>query len=100
MKLIYGFNVLITLEFFLITSFKVQTVIKLGSCEAQMIHQKGTCYQVPVFFSGVCYVCFMPICGFIQFIAAFVDQYVVVSNLLLFQMTHMWFCAPCINISC
>ncbi|KAI8448093.1 hypothetical protein BY996DRAFT_7628481, partial [Phakopsora pachyrhizi] len=40
-----------------------------------------------------------PIC-YIQFITAFVDQYVVVSNLLLFLMTHMWFYAPCIDISC
>ncbi|KAI8443746.1 hypothetical protein BY996DRAFT_8204651 [Phakopsora pachyrhizi] len=40
------------------------------------------------------------ICGYIQFITAFVDQYVVVFNLLLILMTHMWFYIPCINISC
>ncbi|KAI8455574.1 hypothetical protein BY996DRAFT_7023878, partial [Phakopsora pachyrhizi] len=46
------------------------------------------------------YGCSVPIRGYIQFITAFVDQYVVVSNLLLFLMTHMWFYAPCIAISC
>ncbi|KAI8443424.1 hypothetical protein BY996DRAFT_8252417 [Phakopsora pachyrhizi] len=37
---------------------------------------------------------------YIQFITAFVDQYVGLSNLLLITMTHMWFYAPCIDISC
>ncbi|KAI8455068.1 hypothetical protein BY996DRAFT_7055948 [Phakopsora pachyrhizi] len=57
-------------------------------------------FLIDLWFNAICYVCSVPICGYIQFITAFVDQYVVVPNLLLFLMTHMWFYAPCIAISC
>ncbi|KAI8459518.1 hypothetical protein BY996DRAFT_6780532, partial [Phakopsora pachyrhizi] len=53
-------------------------------------------FLIDLCLNPICYVCSMPICGYIQFITAFVYQYVVVSNLLLFLMTHMWFYAPCI----
>ncbi|KAI8453738.1 hypothetical protein BY996DRAFT_7136916 [Phakopsora pachyrhizi] len=57
-------------------------------------------FLIDLWLNPICYVCSMPICGYFQFITAFVDQYVVVSNLLLFLMTHMWFYAPSIDISC
>ncbi|KAI8448848.1 hypothetical protein BY996DRAFT_7547156, partial [Phakopsora pachyrhizi] len=57
-------------------------------------------FLIDLWLNPICYVCSVPICGYIQFITAFVDQYVVVSNLLLFLMTHMWFYAPRIDISC
>ncbi|KAI8456862.1 hypothetical protein BY996DRAFT_6943439 [Phakopsora pachyrhizi] len=46
------------------------------------------------------YGCSVPTCGYIHFVTAFVDQYVVVPNLLLILMTHLWFYALCIDISC
>ncbi|KAI8443430.1 hypothetical protein BY996DRAFT_8251381 [Phakopsora pachyrhizi] len=57
-------------------------------------------FLIDLWLNPIFYVCFMPICGFIQFITAFVDRYVVAPNLLLILMTHMWFYAPCLDISC
>ncbi|KAI8446161.1 hypothetical protein BY996DRAFT_7864588, partial [Phakopsora pachyrhizi] len=73
---------------------------KLGYGQTMVIFNSYCPFLIDLWLNPICYVCFMPICGFIQFITAFVDQYVVVSNLLLFLMTHMWFYAPCIDISC
>ncbi|KAI8447397.1 hypothetical protein BY996DRAFT_7710328 [Phakopsora pachyrhizi] len=49
---------------------------------------------IDLWLNSIFYGCFVPICGCIQFTTAFVDQYVVVSNLLLILLTHMWFHAP------
>ncbi|KAI8445642.1 hypothetical protein BY996DRAFT_7937825 [Phakopsora pachyrhizi] len=57
-------------------------------------------FLIDLWLNPICYVCFVPICGYIQFFTAFVDPYVVVPNLLLMLMTHMWFYATCLDISC
>ncbi|KAI8449969.1 hypothetical protein BY996DRAFT_7425165, partial [Phakopsora pachyrhizi] len=53
---------------------------------------------IDLWLNPIYYGCSVPICGYIQLITAFVDQYVVVSNLLLILMTHMCYNAPFINI--
>ncbi|KAI8444518.1 hypothetical protein BY996DRAFT_7476628 [Phakopsora pachyrhizi] len=57
-------------------------------------------FLVDLWLNPIYYGCSVPISGYIQFFTAFVDQYVVVTNLLLILMTHMWFYALCIDISC
>ncbi|KAI8447624.1 hypothetical protein BY996DRAFT_7679105 [Phakopsora pachyrhizi] len=56
--------------------------------------------SIDLWLNSIYYGCSVPICGYIQFITAFVEQYMVLSNLSLIIMTHMWFYAPCINIPC
>ncbi|KAI8444848.1 hypothetical protein BY996DRAFT_8050817 [Phakopsora pachyrhizi] len=48
----------------------------------------------PIYYGFCAYLWLYPICY------CFVDQYVVVPNLLLILMTHVWFYALCIDISC
>ncbi|KAI8447088.1 hypothetical protein BY996DRAFT_7744405 [Phakopsora pachyrhizi] len=57
-------------------------------------------FLVDLWLNTIYYGCSVPICGYIQFVTALVDQYLVVPNLLLILMTHMWFYAPCLDISC
>ncbi|KAI8444150.1 hypothetical protein BY996DRAFT_8147937 [Phakopsora pachyrhizi] len=54
-------------------------------------------FLIDLWLNPIYYGCSVPI---FQFFTAFVDQYVVVSNILLILITHMWFYAPCLDISC
>ncbi|KAI8458789.1 hypothetical protein BY996DRAFT_6828092 [Phakopsora pachyrhizi] len=56
-------------------------------------------FLIDLWLNPICYVCSVPIYSYIQFITFIFKQYVVISNLLLFLMTHMWFYTPCIAIS-
>ncbi|KAI8459928.1 hypothetical protein BY996DRAFT_6756895, partial [Phakopsora pachyrhizi] len=55
---------------------------------------------IDLWLNSIYYGCFVPVCGYIQFITDFVYQYVGLCNLLLILMTHMWFYASCIDIPC
>ncbi|KAI8443915.1 hypothetical protein BY996DRAFT_8177148 [Phakopsora pachyrhizi] len=46
---------------------------------------------IDLWLNSIYYGCSVPICGYIQFITAFVDQYVVVSNLL-FDFFNFFYC--------
>ncbi|KAI8443926.1 hypothetical protein BY996DRAFT_8175790 [Phakopsora pachyrhizi] len=57
-------------------------------------------FLVDLWLNPIYYGCSVYICGYIQFVIDSDDPYVVAPNLLWMLMTHLWFYAPCLDISC
>ncbi|KAI8447055.1 hypothetical protein BY996DRAFT_7748941 [Phakopsora pachyrhizi] len=57
-------------------------------------------FLIDLWLNPICYVCFMPICGFIQFAMSALCLFVVLCNLLCLLYAYLWFYAPSIDISC